>query len=129
MLWMMPSMQPYLSLAHAREQDTCLPTMLSRGEAEPTFRLVLADIAVLGHAEVGVALPRWAHADAVVGVGWMGFSWQPVLTALQIKPFSSLLCSSACKIIESNPDVQAPSRKKPKQNNKTIVGGGDFRES
>lgn len=78
--------------------------------AEPTFGLVLADVAVLGHAQVRVALARWTHPHTVVSVGGMGLSWQPVLTALQIKSFASLLRSSACKIIESNPDIEAPSK-------------------
>lgn len=67
---MTPSMQPYFSLARASEQDTRLPTMPadSGKEAEPTFRLVLADIAVLGHAQVCVTLARWAHPDTVVSV-------------------------------------------------------------
>lgn len=79
-------------------------------QAEPTLWLVLADVAVLGHAQVRVALARGAHAHAVVSVGGMGFSWQPVLTALQIKSFPSLLRSRACKIVESNPDIEAPGK-------------------
>lgn len=89
-----------------------MPSQVAAGPAEPTWWLVLADIAVLGHAQVRVALPCGAHAHAVVGVGGMGLSWQPVLTALQIKSFPSLLCSRACKIIEPNPDIKAPAKKK-----------------
>ena len=101
-------------------QQTCLPTMPaeSRREAEPTFWLELAHIAVLGHAQVCVTLARWAHPDTVIGIGWMGFSWKPVLTALYIKSFASLLCFRACKIIESNPDIKAPSKKKKKERKK-----------
>lgn len=78
--------------------------------------LVLADVAVLGHAQVGVALARRAHPHAVVGVGGMGLSWQPVLTALQIKSFPSLLRSRACKIVEADPDIEAPAKGKKKKN-------------
>lgn len=91
----------------------------SRGQAELTFWLVLADVAVLGHAQVCVTLACRAHPDTVVSVGGMGLSWQPVLTALQIKSFASLLGSSACKIIEADPDIEAPSESKE---------GGRFQE-